>query len=156
MNERNKSGAALVLAVFDIMVALFLWVVLIVLKACGVLRMHWALVLSGIVWITWGLFALTALAVMICRSVPVLKKKYRRRKIDRRIRRQVKALGLSDAVNILGGRALEMKAEEYGIVRGVGETDQELRRRLLSSAEWDRVPEEWDRVPEERDKGPEK
>lgn len=143
MNKRNnKRGAALVLAMADIVIALFLWCILLLLKAFGVIGMHWALVLSGIVWLSWGLFALTALSVAICRAVPKVKKKYRRWKTDRRIKRQVKAMGLWDAVNILGGRALELKAEEYGIIRGVGETDAELRRRLLSSAKWNRVPKE--------------
>lgn len=91
-------------------------------------------------WLPCGLVALTALAVGICRAVPVTKKKYRRWKTDRRIKRQVKAMGLWEAVNILGGRALELKAAEYGITRAAGETDRELRRRLLSSAKWDRMP----------------
>lgn len=140
MSRNNKRGAALVLAMADIVIALFLWCILLLLKAFGVIGMHWALVLSGIVWLSWGLFALTAFALLLCRAVPVMKKKYRRWKVDRRIRRQVKVLGLSDAVNILGGRALELKAAEYGIARAAGETDAELRRRLENVMEWVRHP----------------
>ena len=136
--KKNKAWRTLIHA--DIFLALFLWCILFLLKAFGVIGMHWALVLSGIVWLSWGLFALTAFALLLCRAVPVLKERRRRREIDRRIKRQVQALGLWDAPRILGGRALELKAAEYGIIRAAGETDASLRRRLENVMEWVRHP----------------
>lgn len=62
-----------------------------------------------------------------------LNRWYRRRKIDRRVIEQAKALEVWDKKPIvLGGRALELKAwEEYRIKRKAGESDPHLRRRCM-------------------------
>lgn len=130
--EKRTGNGCLPLVFFDIVVALFLWGLLIALKAAGVVGMHWALVLSGIVWISWLLFAITALAVEAVRLFVRLKRWHRRRKVDRRIVRQAKAAGVWDKPQALGGRALSIYAwEHYGLVRKAGETDKELRGRCI-------------------------
>lgn len=122
--------------VVDILAALVLWAVLIILRGVGVVDMHWALVLSSLVWLSWLLFALTAIVAGAVRVVARLKKRYRQRKIDQRIKRQVQAIGLWDHPQRLGGRALEIYAWEWhGLKRLPKETDKELRYRCLRSAD---------------------
>ena len=128
--QKTEDGCAS-LILFDVGLALMIWGVLIILKACGVIGMHWALVLFGIVWISWGLFALSALVLWMMPLYIKLRKRIRRRKRDRKIKRQAKALGVWEAPNILGGRALELKAwDEYRLLREDGETDAQLRGRM--------------------------
>lgn len=132
MEEDKKYSAAP--AVY-ICVAIALWVLLLALKGAGVVDLHWAVVLSGIVWISWGLLAVGVLAVGIYFAAWYgclqLKRLHRRRKRDCRIIRQAKALGVWEMPNTLGGRALELKArKEYRIKRVPGETDGELRARM--------------------------
>lgn len=130
MNERkdNRYKAALTLGM---LVGLVLWVILICLKAAGVVTMHWALVLSGLVWLTWIMYACTALVAAIVHQSAKAKRWYRRRKADRRIIRQAKAAGVWDKQPIvLGGRALELKArEDFKLEREPGEKDKDLRER---------------------------
>ena len=66
-----------------------------------------------------------------------LNRWYRRRELDRRIKRQAVALGIWDKKPIvLGGRALELKAwDEYRIKRRAEESDPHLRLRCME-AEW--------------------
>ena len=60
----------------------------------------------------------------------------RRRKRDRRIIRQAKAVGVWDKPQALGGRALELKAwQDFKIKRKPGETDACLRRRCMNEFE---------------------
>lgn len=66
-----------------------------------------------------------------------LKHWHRRRKVDRRIIRQAKAIGAWDKrPTTLGGRALELKAwEDFKIKRKPEETDAQLRRRCMAAAD---------------------
>ena len=75
------------------------------------------------------------LAELIAYGVKVLVlgllAKFRKRKRDRRIIRQAKAAGAWDKPDVLGGRALELRAwQQYGIKRKPGETDACLRLRI--------------------------
>lgn len=144
----QKDNRYLSIMVTDILVALVLWALLIVLRGIGVIDMHWALVLSSLVWITWSLFAtsfcvyaaffcITALVCFVLNGLIKLKSWHRRRKVDRRIIRQAKAAGIWDKEPIvLGGRALELRAhKEFKLSRAPGETDKELRQRCMTAAD---------------------
>ena len=134
-NERKDKRLTAAL-IIDTLVGLFLWVTLIVLKATGHSNMHWAVVLSGILWIVWLLMGLTALVPAVLHCVVKLKRWLRRRKRDRRIIRQAKAAGVWDKPRCLGGRALELKAWKlYRIRRRPGESDKELRQRCMTAAD---------------------
>lgn len=62
--------------------------------------------------------------------------KLRKRKRDRRIIRQTKATGVWDKPEVLGGRALELKAwQDFKIKRKPGETDACLRIRCMNAAD---------------------
>lgn len=62
--------------------------------------------------------------------------KRRKGKNNRRIIRQAKAAGVWDKPEVLGGKALELKAwQQYGIKREPGETDACLRRRVMNAIE---------------------
>lgn len=66
-----------------------------------------------------------------------INRRYHRRKVDARIIKQAKELGVwDDGLNFLRGRALELKArEDFGIKREPGETDAQLRRRCMAAAD---------------------
>lgn len=129
--ERGKYIAQLMTA--EAIPALGLWVLLIIFRAGGVLRWHWAVVLSGVVWIPWSMYALTALAIVAVRLCIRVRRAVRLWKVDRRIIRQAKAAGAWDKCPLaLGGRALELKAwKVYRIKRDPGENDDQLRMRYF-------------------------
>ena len=142
----RKNNRVMALLIIDIFAAIILWALLIILKAAGAVdNMHWALVLSSLVWLSWLLFAITGLAEAIKWGIRALKRRYRRRKIDRRIIRQAKAAGVWDRPSVLGGRALELKVwEDFKIKRQKGETDAELRRRYVKEGRKRYLPNEQD------------
>ena len=87
-----------------------------------------------IIWILGA--TLAALVLAIVWLLVKLKQWHRRRKVDNRIVRQVKAAGIWDKPQVLGGRALEIKAwEDFKIKRELGETDAQLRRRCTAKAD---------------------
>lgn len=133
-------------AIFCGIASLALWALLIVLKATGTISLHWNIVLSGIVWITWTVYATVASCLLIIgvwlsilsllmRWLAALKRWIRLRKNDRRIIRQAKAAGVWGKPKCLGGRALELAAWDLGIKRKHRETDVELRRRCMEAAD---------------------
>lgn len=124
-------------AILGMIVGVVLWVILICLKAAGAVTMHWALVLSGLVWLTWIMYACAALVAAIVHQIAKVKRWRRQRKIDRRIITQAKGAGVWDKKPIvLGGRALELKAwQDFKIKREPGETDAHLRRRCMTAAD---------------------
>ena len=131
-NKKKYRHRHMAVMLADIFASLFLWVVLIILKAAGVVDMHWALVLSSLVWLSLAMFILTGLVWLIGRPFVQLKRWRRRRKTDRYIIRRAKALGVWDKPQALGGRALELKAwQDFKIKRYPGETDKELRLRYM-------------------------
>lgn len=100
-----------------------LWIALVFLKVLGVVRISWIGVVLGLFWLPLVLMCLicgvAALVILIAR----IKRRHRRKVTDRRIIRQA-----------AGGRALELLAEEYGIKREEGETDRQLRGRIMAAA----------------------
>lgn len=135
--EERKDNRYMAVWICCELVALVLWAILIALKAAGAVRMSWPLVLSGIAWLSWIVFLLVPALVALVRQAAKLKRWYRRRKVDRRIIRQAKAIGAWDKrPTPLGGRALELKAwEDFKIKRWPGETDAQLRRRCMAKAD---------------------
>ena len=116
--------------VFCMAAALGLWLALIAMKAAGMVDMHWALVLSGIVWISWGLIIFAVVGASIAYALYLLGRWYRCKRIERRIIRQCKAVGVWDVPQVLCGRALDLKMwKDYKIKREPDETDEELRTR---------------------------
>lgn len=144
---RKRDSCMVGIAIFCGIASLALWGLLIVLKATGAIGAHWNVVLSGIVWITWTVYGTAAVCMfIICaflhllslllRWLASLKRWFRRRKNDRRIIAQAKAVGVWGKPWCLGGRALELAAWEYcKIKRKPGETDKELMQRCMEEAD---------------------
>lgn len=111
-----------------------LWIVLVFLKLFGAVRISWIGVVLGLFWLPLVLICLicgvAALVILIAR----IKRRHRRKVTDRRIIRQAKAIG-AWTPQAAGGRALELIAEEYGIKREEGETDRQLRGRIMAATE---------------------
>lgn len=109
-----------------------LWIVLIFLKLLGVVRISWIGVALGLFWLPLVLMCpicgVAALIILIAH----IKRKRRRKVADRRIIRQAKAIG-AWTPQAAGGRALELIGEEYGIKREAGETDRQLRERIMQA-----------------------
>lgn len=110
-----------------------LWIALVFLKVLGVVRISWIGVVLGLFWLPLVLMCLicgvAALVILIAR----IKRRHRRKVTDRRIIRQAKAIG-AWTPQAAGGRTLELLAEEYGIKREEGETDRQLRGRIMAAA----------------------
>lgn len=109
-----------------------LWIVLVFLKLLGVVRISWIGVVLGLFWLPLVFMCMicgvAALVILIAR----IKRKHRRKVTDRRIIRQAKAIG-AWTPQAAGGRALELLAKEYGIQREAGETDRQLRERIMQA-----------------------
>lgn len=109
-----------------------LWIVLVFLKVIGVVRISWIGVVLGLFWLPLVLMCLicgvAALVILIAHT----KRRHRRKVTDRRIIRQAKAIG-AWTPQAAGGRTLELLAEEYGIKREEGETDRQLRGRIMAA-----------------------
>ena len=73
------------------------------------------------------------LLVVFASVITMVKRWYRRRKIDARIIRQAKAAGVWNTN--AGGRALELYAMECGVRKYAGESDAHLRLRIKEIAE---------------------
>lgn len=127
IKSSKKVGVLWVLGCFA------LWVLLIILKAAGVISMGWIAVLSGIVWLPWLLAVTAVLVVTILYAAAKLKRWYRRHKMDARIIQQAKAAGVWNTN--AGGRALELYAKECGVKKFAGESDAHLRYRIKEAAE---------------------
>ena len=109
-----------------------LWIVLVFLKLLGVVRISW-------IGVVLGLFRLPLMLLLIICGVAALviliariKRRHRRRVTERRIIRQAKAIR-AWTPQAAGGRALELIGEEYGIKREAGETDRQLRERIMQA-----------------------
>lgn len=89
--------------------------------------------LSVLAWLPLIVLACITLVEAVVRQIAKLKHWHRRRKNDRRIIAQSKAIGVWDKQPIvLGGRALELKArEDFKIKREPGEPDANMRRRYM-------------------------
>lgn len=128
MRQDNKISIWILYA----FVSFILWVALVLLKLLGVIRISWIVVVLGLFWLPLVLMCLicgvAALVILIAR----IKRRHRRKVTDRRIIRQAKAIG-AWTPQAAGGRALELLAEEYGIKREEGETDRQLRGRIIAA-----------------------
>ncbi len=111
-----------------------LWIVLVFLKLLGVVRISWIGVVLGLFWLPLVLMCLICGVAALVILIAHIKRRHRRKATDRRIIRQAKAIG-AWTPQATGGRALELLAKEYGIKREEGETDRQLRGRIMAAAE---------------------
>lgn len=117
------------LIIIDIFAALILWALLIVLRGCGVIDLHWALTLSSLLFISWGLFALTALLELTVYLVCWAFAKADAQIIKNKLRKTTHL-----KIN------LERLAADYGIVRRNGETDEHLLIRVFAKVRKEHAP----------------
>lgn len=110
-----------------------LWIVLVFLKLIGVVSISWIGVVLGLFWLLLVLMCLICGVAALIILIAHIKRKHRRKVADRRIIRQAKAIG-AWTPQAAGGRALELLAKEYGIRREAGETDRQLRGRIMEAA----------------------
>ena len=129
MREDNKNGIWILYA----LVSFILWVVLVLLKLLGVMRISWIAVVLGLFWLPLVLMCLICGVAALVILIAHIKRRHRSKVTDRRIIRQAKAIG-AWTPQAAGGRALELLAEEYGIKREKGETDRQLRGRMMAAA----------------------
>lgn len=109
-----------------------LWIVLVFLKVIGVVRISWIGVVLGLFWLPLVLMCLICGVAALVILIAHIKRRHRRKVTDRRIIRQAKAIG-AWTPQATGGRTLELLAEEYGIKREEGETDRQLRGRIMAA-----------------------
>lgn len=109
-----------------------LWIVLVFLKVIGVVRISWIGVVLGLFWLPLVLMCLICGVAALVILIAHIKRRHRRKVTDRRIIRQAKAIG-AWTPQAAGGRSLELLAEEYGIKREEGETDRQLRGRIMAA-----------------------
>ena len=110
-----------------------LWIVLVFLKAIGAVRISWIGVALGLFWLPLMLLLIICGVAALVILIAHIKRRHRRKVTDRRIIRQAKAIG-AWTPQAAGGRALELIGEEYGIKREEGETDRQLRGRIMAAA----------------------
>ena len=110
-----------------------LWIALVFLKMLGVVRISWIGVVLGLFWLPLVLMCLICGVAALVILIAHIKRRHRRKVTDRRIIRQAKANG-AWTPQATGGRALELIGEEYGIKREEGETDRQLRGRIMAAA----------------------
>ena len=119
MHEDNNPIGAWILYAFA---SFLLWIVLIFLKLLGVVRISWIGVVLGLFWLPLALMCLICGVAALIILTAHIKRKRRR-----------KAIG-AWTPQAAGGRALELLAKEYGIQREAGETDRQLRGRIMEAA----------------------
>lgn len=116
-NKHTSAGGAFILA------ATAAWLTLLLLKAAGVLPINWLAVALGVLWIPAAVAAvafLLALTVIMARD---LHQRIRARRVVKRIAKDFNLLA--------HGEILDKAAQRYGLHRAPGETDKELRERIL-------------------------
>ena len=116
-NKYKSAGGAFILA------ATAAWLTLLLLKMAGVLPISWLAVALGVLWIPAAVVAvafLLALTVIMARD---LHQRIRARRVVKRIARDFNLLA--------HGEILDKAAHRYGLHRAPGETDKELRERIL-------------------------
>ena len=129
MHEDNNPIGAWILYAFA---SFLLWIVLIFLKLLGVVRISWIGVVLGLFWLPLALMCLICGVAALIILTAHIKRKRRRKAADRRIIRQAKAIG-AWTPQAAGGRALELIGEEYETKREAGETDRQLRERIMQA-----------------------
>lgn len=93
--------------------------------------------LTKVTMILCFILSIYGVSIMIFNIIASIKRWRHRKAVDARIIRQAKAADVWDKTPIvLGGRALELKAwQGYKIKREPGETDAQLRGRIMKQAE---------------------
>ena len=87
-----------------------------------------------------------AIIAWILMGIKRFRQWMRKCKVNRRIKRQAKAMGVCVKPQPLGGRALEFFAwEHFRIKRKDGETDAQLRRRCIHMADEHLTSSPWGR-----------
>ncbi|MDO4321914.1 MAG: hypothetical protein Q4C61_05250 [Lachnospiraceae bacterium] len=132
MNNAENNGNKNFMSAWILLVMLgdLLWLLLIALKITGVVHLHWFLVLTGCFWLTCLLLVLVMVLAAVHLIIFRIKRRYRQHKVDRRIIKQAKAAG-AWTPKLAGGRALDFLAKEHGLSREPGETDSQLRSRII-------------------------
>lgn len=120
-----------------------LWLVLLGLKALGLVNMKWIVVLLGIWWIPLVVSAYTAAAVLTILLAARIKRMIRKGKVERRIKRQATAASVWGNLQLgkLRGRELDQLAAKYGLTRKPGEGDPWLRDRICEAVRKNKKPE---------------
>lgn len=95
------------------------WIPLLILKAYGVIRLSWPVVLAGIVWAP---AAVVAALLMAGRASKRISEWIRRRKIARTLREAMEGMTLNSVGPI------------YGVKRQQGEKNRPFKRRILKAA----------------------
>ena len=95
--------------------------------------MNWIAIITGLLWLPFLLMLIICGVAVLIILTDHIKRKHRRKVADRRIIRQAKAIG-EWTPQAAGGRALELLAKEYEIRREAGETDRQLRSRIVEAA----------------------
>ena len=127
--DNNPIGAWILYA----LASFLLWIVLVFLKLLGAVDMNWIAIITGLLWLPFLLMLIICGVAALIILIAHIKRKHRRKVADRRIIRQAKAIG-AWTPQAAGGRALELLAKEYGIRREAGETDRQLRSRIMEAA----------------------
>lgn len=89
MHEDNNPIGVWILYAFA---SFLLWIVLIFLKLLGVVRISWIGVILGLFWLPLVLMCLICGVAALVILIAHIKRKHRRKAVDRRIIRQAKAL----------------------------------------------------------------
>lgn len=105
------------------LVGILTWITLIVLKVFSVLQISWLVVVLGILWIPTLLLTVTILMGLLSIGVERIYRWYRNMRVKKRIRKDFRFLAR--------GKALDKIAINRGLHRVHGESDEELRERIL-------------------------
>ena len=127
--DNNPIGVWILYAIASFL----LWIVLVFLKLLGVVDMNWIAIITGLLWLPFLLMLIICGVAALIILIAHIKRKHRHEVVQRRIIQQTKAIG-AWTPQAAGGRALELLAKEYGIRREAGETDRQLRGRIMEAA----------------------
>ena len=111
-----------------------LWIVLVFLKLLGAVDMNWIAIITGLLWLPFLLMLIICGVAALIILIAHIKRKHRHRVVQRRIIRQAKAIG-AWTPQAAGGKCLDNIARNYGIDRQQGESDTDLRKRILEFKE---------------------
>lgn len=117
-----------------ILASALLWIVLVFLKLIGVVSISWIGVVLGLFWLPLVLMCLICGVAALIILIAHIKRRHRRKVTERRIIQQAKIIG-AYTPRVAGGKCLDSIGRQYGINRQEGETDAELRKRILEFIE---------------------
>lgn len=120
MSGGNKNTSAVGVYILTVTAV---WIAMLLLKVAGVLPISWLAVALGIFWIPASVVAITLLLALVIIKARDLHRWNRTRRVMNRIRKDFNLLAR--------GEVLDKAAQRYGLHRAPGETDKELRERIL-------------------------